>query len=73
MKVWGVPFHIIENEWTDDQFFMMVERLGDRVKNENRAQKSGGKRSDGGSESSGSTNTRQVSTAQFIELSKQKG
>ena len=72
MNIWHIPFHVIEEEWTDDQFFMFVDRLGDRIKRENGNQKSGGKRGDGGTESSGATVRKQVSTAQLIELSKQE-
>jgi hypothetical protein len=73
MNVWHIPFNVIEDEWTDDQFFMMVERLGDRIKRENRNQKSGGAGRDGSSESNSATSRKQVSTAQLIELSKQEG
>lgn len=34
MKVWHVPFHVIENEWTDEQFVAMLERLTERVERE---------------------------------------
>lgn len=32
MKYWGVPFHVIETEWTDDQFFAMLEAASGREK-----------------------------------------
>ena len=34
MKVWSVPFHVIENEWTDDQFMEMLDRLSERIERE---------------------------------------
>ena len=50
MKVWGVPFHTIESEWTDDQFYMMLDRLGERLGEEKKAysKKGGGGHSQGG-------------------------
>lgn len=33
---WGIPFHVIENEWTDRQFAMMSQRLAERYKKRGR-------------------------------------
>lgn len=39
MKEWGVPFHTIEREWTDPQFFLMLEKRSERIERENKAHK----------------------------------
>ncbi len=66
MNTWHVPFHVIENEWTDDQFYMFLDRAGDRVKRENKASKAGSKSSNRGSASASGTTTTSLSTSQFI-------
>lgn len=68
MKIWGVPFHVIESEWTDDQFYAMFDRLGERIEAEEKAQKRANKKSSGGSVSDGSnTRTRDFTPQQFIQ------
>jgi len=56
MKVWGISFKEIENEWTDDEFFMHTDRLVDRIERENKtnkdAQKGNGQTSKSGSSDS---------------------
>lgn len=37
MTEWGIPFHVIENEWTDRQFALMLSRLMDRKRAEAKA------------------------------------
>lgn len=48
MKEWGIPFHVIENNWTQRQFDAMTKRLTERWDEErrahNRSQKDGGAR-----------------------------
>lgn len=39
MVEWGIPFHVVEGEWTDRQFALMLSRLTDRKKREQAAQK----------------------------------
>ena len=39
MRQWGIPFHVIENEWTERQFRLFVERMNDRLKAEHKAAK----------------------------------
>lgn len=41
MAEWGIPFHVIENEWTQRQFNAMCERLTERLEAQNKAQSSG--------------------------------
>lgn len=48
MSEWGIPFHVIENEWTDRQFALMLARLTERKKRQAEAQ---GKGKGGGSKS----------------------
>jgi len=31
MSVWHIPWHVIENEWTDRQFFMFMRRCKERL------------------------------------------
>lgn len=38
MKEWHVPFHVIEQEWTDDQFYLMIEQYNERIEREIKAQ-----------------------------------
>jgi hypothetical protein len=39
MAEWGIPFSVIEAEWTDRQFALMLARLADRKKSERKASK----------------------------------
>ena len=39
MREWRVPFHVIENEWTDWQYFSMLDRLNERKQAEEKAMK----------------------------------
>ena len=39
MRQWGIPFHVIENEWTERQYRLFVERMNDRLKAEHKAAK----------------------------------
>ena len=32
MSEWGIPFHVIEREWTHDQLIMMATRLTERLR-----------------------------------------
>lgn len=43
MAEWGIPFHVIENEWTDRQFALMLARLAERKKRQAEAQNKGKK------------------------------
>lgn len=67
MNVWGISFIEIETQWTDDQFYMMFERLGDRLNEEKKAHS---KASRGGSSGSpqrgGSVQTSTLSTKEFL-------
>jgi len=42
MRQWGIPFHVIENEWTERQYRLFVERMNDRLKAEHKAVKQRG-------------------------------
>ena len=37
MRQWGIPFHVIENEWTERQYRLFIERMNDRLKAEHKA------------------------------------
>lgn len=37
MKEWGIPFHVIENEWTDWQYFMFLDRMNERLEEQAKA------------------------------------
>lgn len=37
MRQWGIPFHTIENEWTERQYRLFVERMNDRLRAEHKA------------------------------------
>lgn len=41
MHEWGIPFHVIENEWTQRQFDAMCERLAERMKKQSRGHERG--------------------------------
>ena len=56
MRIWPVSFHTIENEWTDDQFFAMMERAGERAKKENKQLRKNTNR--GGASGGGGVSTR---------------
>lgn len=43
MAEWGIPFNVIENEWTDRQFALMLARLTERKKRQVEAQSKGKK------------------------------
>lgn len=39
MAEWGIPFHVIENEWTDRQFWLMADRLVERMQERRRQER----------------------------------
>lgn len=42
MAEWGIPFHVIENEWTQRQFNAMCDRLTERLESQQKAHGSRG-------------------------------
>lgn len=70
MKYWGVPFHVIESEWTDEQFFSLLECANERetsVQKKSRSNKSPS--GDGSNFRSGSqTRKRSYSLLELTEL-----
>ena len=66
MTIWPVTFLEIENEWTDDQFFMFAERASDRITRENRTAKRAAK--DSGSTDTGGVGggSKSVSMSEFL-------
>jgi len=68
MEMWSIPFHTIENEWTDDQFFSMFERAMERFdEQEKAAKKARNKKSNDSSGShSGKHRTSKVGASQFL-------
>ena len=72
MDRWHIPFHIIEREWTDDQFFMMIEKMGERLKRENDASKKANKSSASPSAGSGNVHTRSLNLQEAQALGAQK-
>jgi hypothetical protein len=65
MEKWGVPFHTIENEWTDDQYFLMVEKLSERIERENESQKDTKNRTPNRSGAGSNGGTQRVSHESF--------
>lgn len=47
MAEWHVPFHVIENEWTERQFRMMIARHNERRQREEREARVAARRSRG--------------------------
>jgi hypothetical protein len=43
MSEWGIPFHAIEDNWTQSQFNLMCARLTERVEQQRRAMERGRK------------------------------
>jgi len=66
MKVWGISFKEIENEWTDDEFFMHTDRLVDRIERENKTSKDAQKRNGQTSKSSSSDSRTSLNTKDFM-------
>jgi hypothetical protein len=60
MNIWHVPFHVIESEWTDDQFYSFIERAGERIKRENSGKNSGKSGKGVGDSVSGSSSTQNL-------------
>ena len=43
MSEWGIPFNVIEDNWTQSQFNIMCARLTERVEQQRRAMERGRK------------------------------
>ena len=66
MSVWHISFNEIENEWTDDQFFMFAERASDRIKRENRAASGASKGGRGDNSGGDMGGQKTVSMSEFL-------
>jgi hypothetical protein len=72
MKVWGISPLEIEREWTDDFYYMMIERLSERIADENKDTKKGGRRNSKGAGSTGGDQRKSYSTSDFLKMAPQK-
>lgn len=66
MNVWGISFKEIDNEWTDDEFFMLTDRLVDRIERENKTSKDSERSSGEGSRSGSSDSRTSLNTKDFM-------
>jgi hypothetical protein len=68
--MWGVSPIEIERDWTDDLFFMMLDRLCDRVDRENKKTKKTGHRGNAGAGNTGTSERTTVDISRFIDVAR---
>jgi hypothetical protein len=72
MDRWHIPFHVIEREWTDDQFFKMVDKMGERLKREHEATKKHSKSRDSGGAGGSNVRTRTLNLGEAQKIGTQE-